>query len=142
MAYHLRGIVVPDGEERDLYVVGDRITFEPLTRAETVVDGGWLLPGLVDVHTHPGAEHPGDPLDEALLRQHGSQHRDAGVTLLRVPGSAARLPARVDGIVLCLAGVAYTAGIVWTRCSARPSLFSARRAWSNRLVWSSSVRIE
>ena len=56
MAFHLRGIVVPDGEERDLYVVGDRITFEPLTRAETVVDGGWLLPGLVDVHTRPGAE--------------------------------------------------------------------------------------
>jgi hypothetical protein len=28
------------------------------------------------------------------------------------------------------------------RCSARPSLFSARRAWSNSLVWSSSVRIE
>ena len=93
MAFHLRGIVVPDGEERDLYVVGDRITFEPLAHAETVVDGGWLLPGLVDVHTHPGAERPGDPLDAALLRRHGTQHRDAGVTLLRVPGSAARLPA-------------------------------------------------
>jgi hypothetical protein len=44
MAFHLRGIVVPEGEERDLYVVGDRLTFEPLRRAETVVDGGWLLP--------------------------------------------------------------------------------------------------
>ena len=59
MAFHLRGVVVPDGEERDLYVVGDRITFEPLAHAETVVAGGWLLPGLVDVHTHPGAEHNG-----------------------------------------------------------------------------------
>jgi hypothetical protein len=28
------------------------------------------------------------------------------------------------------------------RCSARPSLFSARWAWSNSLAWSSSVRIE
>ena len=53
MAFHLRGIVVPDGEERDLYVVGGRITFEPHAHAETVVDGGWLLPGLVDVHTLP-----------------------------------------------------------------------------------------
>lgn len=47
----------------------------------------------MDVHTHPGAEHPGDPLDAGLLRRHGTRHRDAGVTLLRVPGSAARLPA-------------------------------------------------
>jgi|SRR5215217_3486795 len=93
MAFHLRGIVLPDDEERDLYVAGDRITLEPLAGAEMVVDGGWLVPGLVDVHTHPGAEEPGDPLDESLLRQHGLQHRDAGVTLLRVPGSAARLPA-------------------------------------------------
>jgi len=93
MALHLRGIVLPDEEERDLYVLGDRITYEPVPEAETVVDGGWLLPGLVDVHTHPGAEQPGDPLNEALLRQHGSQHRDAGVAVLRVPGSAARLPA-------------------------------------------------
>ena len=93
MSYRLRGVVLPDDEERDLYVAGDRISFEPLGGAEPVVDGGWLLPGLVDVHTHPGAEHPGDPLDAALLREHGDQHRDAGVTLLRVPGSAARLPA-------------------------------------------------
>jgi imidazolonepropionase-like amidohydrolase len=91
---HLRGIVLPDDEERDLYVADGRITLEPLAAAETVVDGGWLVPGLVDVHTHPGAEHPGDRLDEVLLRQHGIQHRDAGVTLLRVPG---RLPACRDG---------------------------------------------
>jgi imidazolonepropionase-like amidohydrolase len=93
MPYHLRGIVLPDDEERDLYVAGDQITLEPLASATTVVDGGWLVPGLVDVHTHPGAEEPGDPLDAELLRAHGIQHRDAGVTLLRVPGSAARLPA-------------------------------------------------
>jgi imidazolonepropionase-like amidohydrolase len=93
MAFHLRGVVLPDDEERDLYVVGGRITLERVAAAETVVDGGWLVPGLVDVHTHPGAEHPGDPLDEALLREHGIQHRDAGISLLRVPGSAARLPA-------------------------------------------------
>ena len=93
VALHVRGVVLPDDEERDLYVAGDRITLERLAGAETVVDGGWLVPGLVDVHTHPGAEEPGDPLDEGLLRQHGRQHVEAGVTLLRVPGSAARLPA-------------------------------------------------
>jgi imidazolonepropionase-like amidohydrolase len=93
VAFRVRGVVLPDDQERDLYIAGDRITLERLTGAETVVNGGWLAPGLADVHTHPGAEEPGDPLDEALLRQHGIQHRDAGVTLLRVPGSAARLPA-------------------------------------------------
>lgn len=93
MALHVRGVVLPDDQERDLYIAGDRITLERLAGAETVVDGGWLVPGLVDVHTHPGAEEPGDPLDEGLLRQHGRQHVDAGVTVLRVPGSAARLPA-------------------------------------------------
>jgi hypothetical protein len=93
VAFHVRGVVLPEDQERDLYIAGDRITLERLAGAETVVDDGWLVPGLVDVHTHPGAEEPGDPLDEELLRQHGLQHRDAGVTLLRVPGSAARLPA-------------------------------------------------
>jgi len=93
MSYRLRGVVLPDDEERDLYVAGDRISFEPLGGAELVVDGWWLLPGLVDVHTHPGPSTPGDPLDAALLREHGGQYRDAGVMLLRVPGSAARLPA-------------------------------------------------
>jgi imidazolonepropionase-like amidohydrolase len=93
VAFHVRGVVLPDDEERGLFIAGDRITLERLSGAETVVNGGWLVPGLVDVHTHPGAEEPGDPLDEGLLRQHGRQHRDAGVTLLRVPGSAARLPA-------------------------------------------------
>src|SRR6266545_1673302 len=92
MALHLRGVVLPGGEERDLYVAGGLITLEPVAGAATVVDRGWLVPGLVDVHTHPGAERPGDPLDEELLREHGVQHRDSGVTLLRVPGSAARLP--------------------------------------------------
>jgi imidazolonepropionase-like amidohydrolase len=58
MSYRLRGVVLPDDEERGLYVAGDRITFEPLDGAELLVDGGWLLPGLVDVHTHPGASTP------------------------------------------------------------------------------------
>src|SRR6266498_904239 len=68
MAFHLRGVVLPDDEERDLYVAGDRITLAPLAAAETVVDGGWLAPGLVDVHTHPGAEQPGDPLATSRTR--------------------------------------------------------------------------
>ncbi|MEJ8670982.1 hypothetical protein WKI71_29025 [Streptomyces sp. MS1.AVA.1] len=55
MALHLRGTVLPDGTHRDLWLLGDRITFDrPSGEAQTVADGGYLLPGLVDVHTHPG----------------------------------------------------------------------------------------
>ena len=60
--------------------------------ADTVVDGGWLVPGLVNVHTHPGAEHPGDPFDESVLRRHLADHASAGVLLIRAPGAAARIP--------------------------------------------------
>jgi imidazolonepropionase-like amidohydrolase len=89
----VHGTLLPTEEAANFWIVGDRLTREPVPGAITVVRDGWLLPGLVDAHTHPGAVEPGDPLDAALLRQHASEHVQAGVTLLRVPGSAARLPA-------------------------------------------------
>jgi imidazolonepropionase-like amidohydrolase len=89
---HVRGVVLPTGEAAEFWVAGDRLTRERVRGATTVVDRAWLLPGLVDAHTHPGAEEPGDPLDPVLLREHAAEHLRAGVTLLRVPGSAARLP--------------------------------------------------
>jgi len=33
MALHVRGTVLPDGEVRDLWLVGDRITYEPVADA-------------------------------------------------------------------------------------------------------------
>ncbi|MGW5681382.1 amidohydrolase family protein [Nonomuraea sp. NPDC003754] len=89
----VRGVALPSEEWAEFWIANGRLTREPLPDATTVVDGGWLLPGLVDAHTHPGALRPGDPLDPALLRRHGREHLAAGVTLLRVPGSADRLPA-------------------------------------------------
>ncbi|RVX41574.1 imidazolonepropionase-like amidohydrolase [Nonomuraea polychroma] len=89
---HLRGIALPAEEAVEFWIRDGLLTDEPVPGAATVVDGGWLVPGLVDAHTHPGAEQPGDPLDADLLRRHGREHLAAGVTLLRVPGSADRLP--------------------------------------------------
>jgi imidazolonepropionase-like amidohydrolase len=87
----VRGPALPDGEPLDLYADGDRWTAEPVAGA-TLVAEGWLLPGLVDAHTHPGAEQPGDPLDEALLRTDLRRHVDAGVTMIRSPGLAGDPP--------------------------------------------------
>ncbi len=59
MAMHVRGVVLPDDEVRDLWLVGDRVTFEPVPGAETISDGGFVLPGLVDAHCHLGIARGG-----------------------------------------------------------------------------------
>src|ERR1700680_2467841 len=91
-AVHLRGVLLPDDDVADLWAAGDRISRERTLGAETILRGGWLLPGLVDVHTHPGADSPGDPLDDDVLRRDAEAHRDSRVTLIRAPGAAGRLP--------------------------------------------------
>ncbi|GAA1949341.1 amidohydrolase family protein [Kitasatospora viridis] len=92
----MRGVVLPEREERSFWIDGDRLRTEPVRGAELVVDGGWLLPGLVDAHTHPGTEDRAVPFGDQVLRRHLVAHRDAGVLLVRTPGSAARIPGWVD----------------------------------------------
>lgn len=87
----VRGVALPNGETADLYADGDRWTADPVAGAELAGEG-WLLPGLVDVHTHPGADAPGKPLDESLLREDLREHVAAGVTLIRSPGLAGDPP--------------------------------------------------
>ena len=88
----IRGFALPDGDPVDLFADGDRWTDDPVPGAELAAEG-WLLPGLVDAHTHPGAEDPGKPLDEALLRDDLRAHLAAGVTMIRSPGLAGDPPA-------------------------------------------------
>ncbi|WP_410813070.1 amidohydrolase family protein [Micromonospora sp. 067-2] len=88
MALHVRGVLLPDDEARDLWLVGDRVTFTPVPGAETVVDGGFVLPGLVDAHCHIGIARGGAPitsLDQA--RELAHTDRDAGVLAIRDAGS-------------------------------------------------------
>jgi imidazolonepropionase-like amidohydrolase len=88
MALHVRGTVLPDGEVRDLWLVGDRVTLEPVAGAETITDGGYVLPGLVDAHCHLGIAPGGRPitaLDQA--RELAAEDRDTGVLALRDAGS-------------------------------------------------------
>jgi hypothetical protein len=88
----IRGHGLPEGEPLDLYADGDRWTDDPVAGADLVAEG-WLLPGLVDAHTHPGAKEPGDLLDETVLREDLHAHLDAGVTMIRSPGLAGDPPA-------------------------------------------------
>ena len=82
-ALHMRGVVLPEGETRDLWIVNGRIRTTPVPDAETIVDGGYLLPGLVDAHCHIGLAAA--DLDEA--EQQALTDRDAGTLLVRDCGA-------------------------------------------------------
>jgi imidazolonepropionase-like amidohydrolase len=88
VALHVRGVVLPDDQVRDLWLVGDRVSTEPVRAAETVVDGGFILAGLVDAHCHIGIKPGAAPIasvDEA--RTLAIVDRDAGVLAIRDAGS-------------------------------------------------------
>jgi imidazolonepropionase-like amidohydrolase len=85
---HLSGVVLPEGEHRDVWVRDGRFTFEPVPGAETVSRGGWLIPGLVDAHCHVGiASGETEVEDLAAARDQALTERAAGVLALRDCGS-------------------------------------------------------
>jgi imidazolonepropionase-like amidohydrolase len=93
---HVRGRGLPDEQSVEWWIVDERshdehghhgtLSAEPVPGAETVFDGGWILPGLVDAHCHVGlgAAGPVD-LDEAITQ--AVTERDVGALLLRDCGS-------------------------------------------------------
>ncbi|HEV3365116.1 MAG TPA: hypothetical protein VG795_13425, partial [Acidimicrobiia bacterium] len=86
---HVRGVILPDGEERDLWIVDGRLTFERVPGAETIASGGWVIPGLVDAHCHIGLA-PGGPVhDPAELHDQARTDAAAGALLVRDAGSPA-----------------------------------------------------
>lgn len=88
MALHVRGVLLPDDEVRDLWLVGDRVSLTPVAGATTVVDGGFILPGLVDAHCHIGIRPGGAPISSlAEARELATVDRDAGVLAIRDAGS-------------------------------------------------------
>lgn len=90
MALHVRGTVLPAGEPAEFWISGGRLSSVPVPGSQTVVDGGWLLPGLADAHSHPGRGGLGTPLDEARLRADLRQQAEAGVAVIRAAGSPDR----------------------------------------------------
>jgi len=86
-ALRFRGPVLPDGETRDLYVVGGRVTYEPVAGAD-LAEEGWIVPGLVDAHCHLGLDEDGAVSDDETEQQ-AVDDRNAGALLIRDCGSAA-----------------------------------------------------
>src|SRR5438132_11391867 len=93
MRLHVRGTVLPAGEERDLFVTDDRrLTFRGDEDARTVLDGGFLIPGLADAHCHLGLYSPAgdDAADDERARASARAELEAGVLALREPGAPNR----------------------------------------------------
>ena len=86
-ALHVRGVVLPDGEQRDLWMLDGRLTLEPVPGAETVLDGGWLVPGLVDCHCHVGMKPDGPGAEPDEMVEQARTDRDVGTLLLRDAGA-------------------------------------------------------
>jgi imidazolonepropionase-like amidohydrolase len=88
MALHIRGVVLPDDEARDLWIDGDRVSATPVPGAVTVVDRGFILPGLVDAHCHIGIAPGGKPIERIeQARELALIDRGAGVLAIRDAGS-------------------------------------------------------
>jgi imidazolonepropionase-like amidohydrolase len=86
-AKRFRGPVLPDGENRDLYVVDGQVTYERVASAELVAEG-WIVPGLVDAHCHIGLDANG-AVPQDVQEEQAIADRDAGALLVRDCGSAA-----------------------------------------------------
>jgi imidazolonepropionase-like amidohydrolase len=87
---HVRGRGLPpeNGQEAELelWIVDGRISAEPVSGADTVFEGGWILPGLVDAHCHVGlGDHGEIPLADAIAQ--AETEREVGALLLRDCGS-------------------------------------------------------
>ena len=93
---HVRGVVLPDDVTRDLWLDGDRVSLSPVPGAVTVLDRGFVLPGLVDAHCHIGMRPSGvlDSIDE--VRSLAMTDRDAGVLAIRDAGSPVHYGASLD----------------------------------------------
>jgi imidazolonepropionase-like amidohydrolase len=98
-ALHVRGVMLPAGEERDLYVAAGRLTFERVGGAETVASRCFVLPGLVDAHCHVGIAPGAVPAGLPLATEQARTDRDGGALLLRdcgVPVDTTSLLDRAD----------------------------------------------
>jgi imidazolonepropionase-like amidohydrolase len=101
--YHLSGTQLPEGREGvDLWVTDGRISTSPLVAAEELEPGGFILPGLVDCHSHLTMNFSDKPLEwgsPELVESNLADHLAAGELLIRDIGavSDATSPSALPG---------------------------------------------
>ncbi|CAL8977570.1 putative protein [Tessaracoccus sp. O5.2] len=86
MALRIAGVFLPDDEPRELWIDGGLLTDEPVSGAETLAEGCWVLPGLVDAHCHIGLGPEGGVSHDRTLQQ-ARADLAAGTMLIRDAGS-------------------------------------------------------
>jgi imidazolonepropionase-like amidohydrolase len=85
-ALHVRGVLLPDEQQRDLWIVDGRISTTPMPDA-TSIGTGFVLPGLVDAHCHIGLGFDGPVEEAAGQEEQAVLDRDSGALLVRDCGS-------------------------------------------------------
>lgn len=83
---HLAGVLLPEGEPVELWVVDGLLRTEPVADAVTVCTDAWIMPGLVDAHCHVGLGARG-AVGEDVAEAQATSDRDAGTLLIRDAGS-------------------------------------------------------
>lgn len=84
---HLRGVVLPGHDERDLWVdASGRIRDAPVPDAQSLATSGFVVPGLVDAHCHVGLDQNGG-VDEQTQERQIIANRDVGTLLIRDAGA-------------------------------------------------------
>ena len=81
----IRGVVLPDGEERELWVHDGVLVEGPLSGARTLADGCWIIPGLVDAHNHIGLDAHGAVGTETADEQARTEAKTVSYTHLTLP---------------------------------------------------------
>jgi imidazolonepropionase-like amidohydrolase len=87
--YRMSGITLPDGGQRDVFIVDGRVTFEPVEDADVLIEDAIIMPGLVDLHAHLALNSPAgdDASDDDRATASARAHVDAGILALREPGA-------------------------------------------------------
>lgn len=83
---HIRGVVLPAGEVRDLWIHDGRCVEGPLPHARTLVSECWVIPGLVDAHNHIGLDGHG-AVDRETAEEQARVESRVGTLLIRDAGS-------------------------------------------------------
>lgn len=82
----IRGVVLPEGRERDLWIHDGVLVEGPLAGARTLATDCWVMAGLVDAHNHIGLGSGGAVSHEEAEQQAVTESW-AGTLLIRDAGS-------------------------------------------------------